>query len=299
MSSVFELFGIKKSQPFTPVSQLSINNYLHKLQLESERRFKIAPLAQAEDDNKLAITIVPGQGFDSKNLQHIELLNDSIHLFKDKSSQLKALDWKIASGVLVGVMATSLSFLPLVGALGLLGWGAALYYMNQRSALYTEYHESLTLLVATCNWSLGEGPEHRKNTDEDVTSNLTIRTMMASLYPVLTETQVKHLIADDIEDIFVKELQEYEQKFTLGLNTNGFFAKKDDSIALSKRGAEFERCIYGFNKGSTVDFLDALASFLPDVYRLAQRGVQQVKNSWNAKPAAPEVEAEQQALSLS
>lgn len=298
MSSVFELLGIKKPQSYTPVAQLSLNNYLHKLQLESEGFFKIEPIAQAEDGNKLAITIVAGQGFDLKKPEHIKLLNDSLYLFKEKSNQLKALDWKIASGVLVGVLATSLSFFPLVGTLGLLGWGAALYYINQRSALYAEYHESLTLLVATCNWSLGDGPEHRKNTDEDLTQNPAIRTMMASLYPVLTEAQVKHLIADDIEDIFVKELQEYEQKFTLGLNTNGFFAKKDDSIALSKRGAEFERCIYGFNKGSTVDFLDALASFIPDLYRLAQRSMQQMKNWWNAKPAVPEVEVEQQTLSL-
>lgn len=284
MSSVFELFGIKKPQSYTPVSQLSVNNFLHKLQRESERFFKIEPMAQAEDGNKLAITVASGQSFDLNIPQHLKLLNDSLYLFKEKSYQLKALDWKIASGVLVGVLATSLSFFPLVGALGLLGWGAALYYINQRSALYNEYHESLTLLVATCNWSLGQG--HRENTDEELTQNPAIRAMMATLYPVLTEAQVKHLIADDIEGIFVKELQEYEKTFS-GLNTN---VHKDESIALSKRGAEFERCIYGFNKGSMVDFLDALASFLPDVYRLAQRSVQQAKNWWNAKPAVQEEE---------
>lgn len=286
MSSAFELFGIKKPQSYTPVSQLSVNNFLHKLQLESEHFFKIEPIAQAENGNKLAITVASGQSFNLNNPQHLKLLNNSLYLFKEKSYQLKALDWKIASGVLVGVLATSLSFFPLVGALGLLGWGAALYYINQRSALYNEYHESLTLLVATCNWSLGQGPEHRKNTDEELTQNSAIRAMMATLYPVLTEAQVKHLIADDIEGIFVKELQEYEKTFS-GLNAN---VHKDESIALSKRCAEFERCIYGFNQGSMVDFLDALASFLPDLYRLAQRSVQQTKNWWNAKPAAQQEE---------
>ena len=49
-------------------------------------------------------------------------------------------------------------------------------------------------------------------------------------------------------------------------------SSEENRIALSKKGVEFNRCFYGFNKGGCVDFLDALASSLPDVYRALQYG---------------------------
>ncbi|OEH46732.1 hypothetical protein lpari_02200 [Legionella parisiensis] len=102
------------------------------------------------------------------------------------------------------------------------------------------------------------------------------------LYPVLTETQVRHLIANDIEEVFTQELHEYEKRFELGFKPESFF-KKDDTIALSKKGAEFSRCIYGFNKGGVMDFLDAIVSILPDLYRAAVHGCHQLKHWWQEK----------------
>ncbi|WP_392538112.1 hypothetical protein [Legionella sp. 227] len=289
MSSVLEFLGIKK-QLSTPVPQLGINNALYKRQLESQQYFTIESGAEAADGNKLAINIKKGQDFSTSNQQHIEFLNQCITLVKEKSNLLKSTDQKIVGSVVFG--ATALSFLPVVGFLGWIGWAATAYYITQRATAYAEYHEALTLLVGACNWSLGRGPEERKDTISNLTKNEAIRAMMAVLYPVLTEVQVRHLIADDIEGVFAKELQEYEERFQLGFNTDRFFSKQDDTIALSKKGAEFSRCIYGFNKGGFTDFLDAIVSILPDLYKAAVHAAQQMKYWWQEKTTAPEKEDE-------
>ncbi|KTC86251.1 hypothetical protein [Legionella cincinnatiensis] len=289
MASVFEFLGIKTQSVSTSVPLLGINTDPYKLQREAENYFVIPKSAQAANGNALAVNIKEGQNFLSTNSTHIEFLKKCIALFKDKSTQLHSVDQKILGSIAFGVVATALSFLPVVGFLGWIGWGAAVYYINQRATAYAEYHESLTLLVGACNWSLGEGPGKRKDRSiEQLTKNETVRHMMATLYPVLTEVQVGHLIADDIEDIFAQELKEYDTKFQLGFNPHQFFSKKDDIIALSKKGAEFNRCIYGFNKGGFTDFFDAIVSILPDLYKATLHGFQQLKYWWQGRTHSAE-----------
>ncbi|KTD13603.1 hypothetical protein Lgra_0895 [Legionella gratiana] len=289
MASVFEFLRIKTQSVSTSVPQLGINNELNRLQRESENYFVIPKSAQAANRNVLAVQVKEEQNFLSTNSTHIEFLNKCIALFKDKSAQLHSIDQKILGSVAFGVVATALSFLPVIGFLGWIGWGATVYYISQRATAYADYHESLTLLVGACNWSLGQGPGKRKDRSiEQLTKNETVRTMMATLYPVLTEIQVEHLLADDIEGIFAQELKDYEAQFQLGFNPHQFFSKKDDIIALSKKGAEFSRCIYGFNKGGFTDFFDAIVSILPDLYRATLQGFQQLKYWWQEKTHSSE-----------
>ncbi|KTD75692.1 hypothetical protein [Legionella waltersii] len=283
MPSVFELIGIKGQQNFTPIPQLGINSYLSTLETESQKYFFIEREAQAADGNQLGIRVVHGQDFLTSKHDHIDFISKCTALVKEKSAQLKSVDLKLMASVGFAVTATALSFLPVIGFIGWIGWAATAYYISQRATAYAEYHEALKLLVGACNWSLGQGPDDRKDTTKNLTGNETIRHMMAELYPVLTKTQVKHLIADDIEEIFAKELDEYESKFQLGFNPNRLFSNKDDIIALSKKGAEFKRCIYGFNKGGFTDFLDAIASIIPDLYNATMHGIQKLKYWWNEK----------------
>ena len=281
MPSAFEYFSIIKKQPVsTPISQLGISNPLNTLQLRSQHYFTIKAGAVAAGNNVLAVSMEEGQYYDPYNSEHNAYLDQCIDLVKKSSTRLKYLDLKITTSVIVGVVAASLSFFPLCTFLGLIGWGAALYYMYQRATAHAEYQEALTLLVATCNWSLGMDQKSRESSTDELTTNPSIRKMMAVLYPVLTKNQVKHLIAKDVEDIFVGELHEYKRKYEV--------ASKDDKIALSKKGAEFKRCIYGFNKGSAIDFLDALASVLPDLYRAAYHGFQQFQNWLQKKTGSPQ-----------
>ncbi|KTD70902.1 hypothetical protein [Legionella tucsonensis] len=297
MASVLETFGIKRQPSYTPIPQLGINSELNTLQLESQEYFAIDKEARAADDNILAITV--RQNFLTTNSNHIEFLNKCTALVKEKSMQLKSIDQKITGSVVFGATATALSFLPVIGYIGWIGWAAAAYFINKRATAYAEYHEALTLLVGACNWSLGTGPDDRKERTRNLTENKSIREMMAVLYPVLTETQVKHLIADDIEDVFTQELQEYEKRFQPGFESSRFFSKKDDTIALSKKGAEFSRCIYGFNKGGFTDYLDAIVSVLPDLYRAALHGWHRLTHWWQEKNAhSQETEAESHAHSL-
>jgi hypothetical protein len=51
-------------------------------------------------------------------------------------------------------------------------------------------------------WSLGQGPEAHDASKEELTSDADIREMMKTLYPVITEQQARHIIADDIEECF-------------------------------------------------------------------------------------------------
>ncbi|CAM2889866.1 Uncharacterised protein [Legionella steigerwaltii] len=289
-ASLLETFGIKK-QLETPVPQLGITSDLYTRQLESQQYFTIEKDAKAADGNKLAIHIQDEQNFRIATRNHIEFLNKCTALFKEKSTQLKSIDQKIAGSVAFGVAATALSFLPVVGFLGWIGWAATAYFINQRATAYAEYHESLTLLVGVCNWCLGEGPDKRKNSIPNLTKNEAIRNMMAALYPVLTKDQVNHLIADDIEKEFGKELEAYESRFQLGFFSKQN-AKQDDTIALSKKGAEFSRCIYGFNRGGFTDYLQAIVSILPDLYKAALHGAQRLKYWWQEKSNTPEKEDE-------
>lgn len=276
MASVFEFFGIKKQSEYTAIPRLSIKSPLSALQLKSERYFTISPVAEARDGNKLGVSVQGQQNFNLASVEHLDFLTRCVDQFNEKSIRLKAIDRNIAGSIILSIAASSLSFLPLLGSfllpLSWIGWGAAIYFMNQRGSAFTEYQESLTLLVAACNWSLGEKPTDPRA----VTQNPVIRSMMTVLYPVLTETQVKHLIADQIENVFIDELKEFKGQFAQGTHV---FSNERHNIALSKKGAEFNRCIYGFNKGSFVDFLDALASVIPDLFRVVQYGWQQ-GTSW-------------------
>ncbi len=283
MASVFESFGWKSQADYTVVPQLGINSRINQLQITSQRYFTVGENARAADGDILAVAVRTDQNFDLRGEAHRAHLRACIELFKEKSNALKVVDQKIAFSTVLGIVATSLSFIPFVGYFGLLGWGSALYYMTQRTKAAEEYQESLNLLVATCNWCLGEGPDARKSSKEDLTSNTDIRDMMTSLYPVLTEKQVRHLIADDIEDTFAQELRSYESKYRLTANTNGLFAaNSDESIARSKRSAEFNRCIYGYNKGNPSDYLDAFLSVFPDIYNSIHHGFKTIQHWWSS-----------------
>lgn len=277
MPSVFEYFNLAQDNS-TPVPQLASNTTFFQLQKEASDYFSVKENAAAADGNVLAVSIVEGQSFTLQNEKHAKFLTRCTELFKEKSDALKLLDKKIAGSVSLGVLATSLSFIPLVGYFSALGWGGSVYFVNQRGKAYSEYMESLNLLVCACNWSLGQGKDERLNNENDLCTAPTIRKMMTELYSVLTEKQARHLIADDIEGVFAKELVDFESKFSLSFSKNTLFANKsaDEYIALSKKGAGFTRCVYGFNKGRPIDFLDAFISIIPDLYRAIVDGFKQL-----------------------
>lgn len=271
--SLLELLGLGvfNQSKSTQLPPLAINSEIGLLSRQSESYFKILKGATT-DGSRLAVSPTK---FDLSDQNHTQFLENCTRLFSDQSKRLKELDQKLALGLVTGMVATSLSFIPFVGYFSILGWGSALYYFNQRAQVYKDYQESMTLLVGCCNWSLGIAGNAREQSG--LTKNPAIRNMMSALYPVLNEAQTRHLIDDAIEDIFDDERRAYEQGSTIKL--------VDKNIAQGKKAAQFQRCIYGFNKGSALDFIDAFLTLFPDMYRAIQDGFRTLQQRWSS-PAA-------------
>lgn len=278
----------------TPLPMLGIDSDLYQLQLQSKDFFTIEPGASAADGNQLAIFVkVPFQlklpntspqntrlslfpapvRNDTELAVQSKFIQDCISLFKLKSQKLRQIDNQIVSAVLLAVAAMSIPFLPFAGWIAMTAWISAIYLTHQRGNAYTEYHEALVLLVATCNWTLGDNI--RSNNVTDLTKANIIQEMMAQLYPVLTEAQTKHFIADDIELSFIDALKRYDSSlFSNSDMMDQARIPELEQLALKKRGAEFIRCVYGLNKGKPQDFLDALLMALPDLWRAAKNTAQ-------------------------
>lgn len=283
MASILESLSWQSQTDSTALQQLGVNNRIYQRQLESQRYFTIKDNAQATDGNALAIRLI--EPFSLTDNHHLSYLSGCTTLFKEKLETLQALDQKIVFSTILSMVATSLSFIPFVGYFSLLGSSSALYHIHKRSVAEVEYRESLNLLVANCNWSLGN------TCDTTLINRPEIRDMMSALYPVLTEKQVQHLIADEIEEAFKQELHHYEEKYRLINHTNYFFSSNsnDERIAQSKRSAEFKRCVYGYNKGNPSDYLDAFLSVLPDLYHATLHGFRRLQHWWDIEASSNEV----------
>lgn len=282
MASVFEAFGWKSQSAYTLISPLGIENRINQLQIQSQKYFTIGEKAQAADGDQLGVTVQANQAFNLAKPEHRAQLQACIALFKEQSAALKSIDKKIALSVVLGVVASSLSFISFVGYFGILGWGAAAWFLYNRANVSKEYQESLKLLVATCNWTLGPSAAARCSQKEGLTQDPDIREMMSLLYPALNEQQIKHLVADDIEEVFARELRDYEKQHLVNPTINRFFsANADERIARSKRSAEFTRCIYGYNKGGARDYIDAFLSIFPDLYHAIIHGFKRAQHWWS------------------
>ncbi len=281
-----ELFGPLMDPTFstdsTPISQFKLNypateTGARSIPLRSEDYFTIKPNAVAKDkssDADLPITIA--QRFSL--VAHRNIITEHTEFYKTKSTALVALDKKIMSAILLALVAAHAPFIslvvPFVGLVATIAWVAAFYLLGQRINVYNEYHDSLLLLVGTCNWSLGS--TNRQDTEVNLARSPEIKAMMSELYPVLSETQIKHLIADDIEQQYAEALKNYNDSFKYPFLS--FLNHADNAAAraisnelegpaLKKRGAEFIRCVYGLNRGSAKDTLYVFANAIPDFVR--------------------------------
>ena len=279
MASFLDYCGFNTPEK-TLLPRLRIHSSTFELQSKSETYFQIPETALADDGNELAIFIQ--ENFTTSKAEHTNFMNSCTTNYEKNAALLYDLDKKIISSLLVAVVASSLSVLPILGWLAVAGTFAALYFSMQRGALYEEQQESLKLLVGVCNWSIGPGPNVRTDTKQNLVECEAIQRMMDQL-TILDETQTKHFLADDIQAHFLGLL-------ATSYNSFRFFSKSNDAalvskahvprpaleqVALKQRAAEFNRCIYGLNKGTEKDFIDAFLSALPDLW-------QAMKNTWTA-----------------
>ena len=244
--------------------------------IRSEKYFQIKPNALAKDGNRndedLPISFRKSDAF--KLETHAQIVKDHTKLYQDKYNALFNLDLKITGSLILAIAAMYTPFIPFVGLVAIAGWMATFYFLNQRADLYNDYHDSLILLSATCNWALGTA-KHLDN-PEDLAKAPVIKDMLDCLYAVLTKKQVQHLIDDQIEHFFQGSLDSYDSRFKFPL-LSGLFStpnrvaeeidKELEKTALKQRGADLIRCAYGLNRGKGADFLRMLALAIPDLLR--------------------------------
>ena len=240
--------------------------------LRSQEYFTIKMNAVAKDRNHsndgLPIRI-------SKNfslLEHASIVTDHTDLYKEKSAALVSNDRKMWSALLIAVIAPNIPFIPFLGLVAFVAWMATFYFLNQRATLNTEYKDARTLLIATCNWALGPNLQSRTNNVNDLTNSHEINAMMEQLFPVLSKTQVKHLIADDIEGEYTNALEVRAQRTQIPLASffssnqykiTKFVSRELEETALKQSTAEVIRCIYGHNRGEDVmDLLRVVSTFI-------------------------------------
>ncbi len=238
--------------------------------LRSQEYFTIKMNAVAKNnnqsDNNLPIEIL--QKFSLS--EHAKIVTDHTNLYKEKSDALVSNDRKMWSALLIAVIAPNIPFIPFLGLVAFVAWMATFYFLNQRAPLNTEYKDARTLLIATCNWALG--PEVRQDSKEKLIASAEINAMMDQLFPVLSQTQVKHLIADDIENKYTEALVARAQRTKIPLasffssnpsRAAQFVSRELEETALKQSTAEVIRCIYGHNRGEDVmDLLRVVSAFI-------------------------------------
>ncbi|MEI6095958.1 MAG: hypothetical protein WCR08_10990 [Gammaproteobacteria bacterium] len=202
--------------------------------------------------------------------EHAAIVTDHTNLYKEKSDALVLNDKKMWSALLIAVIAPIIPFIPFLGLVAFVAWMATFYFLNQRATLNTEYKDARTLLIATCNWALG--PKDRRDSKEDLIASAEIKAMMDELFPVLSQTQVKHLIADDIEKQYTDALEARAQRTKIPLasffssnpsRAAQFVSRELEETALKQSTAEVIRCIYGHNRGENeMDLLRVVSNFI-------------------------------------
>ena len=283
MQAYFEylpFFGTTSEKVKLP--QLAVDNSLHQFQLESKKYFTIDANAEATNGNKLAIT--PVVLFNIDTPEQINFIERATKKFTDASTALKAIDSQIAQSLLLSVNASAVTILPFLGTVGWvcswIGLGYAVKKFADRQLAYQDYNESMTLLMGTCNWSLGV---LNTSAPETITNHPAVKSMLNVLYPVLTKKQIECLIADEIESGFVASHQQEQDKSSGYFSTFfGSYINPHDKTTFGKIGTNISHSAYGFGKGSPMDTLLVMFTSIPDIFRAVSNGFSDVMKKWNA-----------------
>jgi|GEM_PF-6782476 len=263
-------YAILSDESFTQMSDTPEKRTAPFYFIRSQNYFVIKANAVAKDRNHSndELPILISENFSLAN--HAAIVTDHTNLYKEKSDALVLNDKKMWSALLIAVIAPSIPFVPFLGLVAFVAWMATFYFLNQRATLNTEYKDARTLLIATCNWALG--PKDRIDSKERLTASPEINAMMNELFPVLSKTQVKHLIADEIENQYTEALEARAQRTKIPLAS--FFSSNSsraaqsvsrelEETALKQSTAEVIRCIYGHNRGENeMDLLRVVSNFI-------------------------------------
>ena len=163
-----------------------LNEYLSDLQLN-----KIAKAYQA--------TIVTP--FDIKSPAHTLLISQCNTELASRYSALKRLDFQIATGALVGIVAFALSYILPLSLVALAGFAFSAWCFGKREQTALAFKSALNNSVKCMHWSLGAIPA---SSQQEILNSEVINTMTKILAPLTNNAQLASLIDDKCENEFIK-----------------------------------------------------------------------------------------------
>ena len=284
------------NEAFQDMNENTGNRSDHFYFLRSEQYFTININAVARNSKHFSnqqdyLPITIKQDF-KNNLAHTTIISEHTELYKRKANALVANDQYMWNAIAIALIAPTIPFIPFIGLLAIPAWIAAFYFLNQRNTLNLEYKDARTLLIATCSWALGPKSQERHATQLAATPE--INSMMEQLYPILSPTQVEHLIADGIEKQYIDALAARDSRTKIPFAS--FFSNNDsraaqvvsnelEKTALKQRTSEVIRCIYGHNRGE--DEMDLLRVVTNFIFVDIRRAMYNAASAYYTPAAAP------------
>ncbi|WP_419419805.1 hypothetical protein ACNVED_00435 [Legionella sp. D16C41] len=172
---------------------------------------------------------LPREAFNYKNPIHLEIIEKQISQFKEAADTLKAIDYNIFLGVIVGSSCYFGSYIfPLV-TFSIAGFSLAAHAHAKRPIAYEKYRQALDELVATYEWSMG------KNTGDHWYKLAVgpLQNLILTLGPCVAPEIIHTWTADDLKPN--------------SLNPKNFFSTRRTDIS-----EEFEKQLAKFAAGTQV-----------------------------------------------
>jgi len=242
-------------------------------------------LVSLKNSNKIKKYLNEATGFNPKDTDHTDLLDECRVLVKQDLHALHVLDCKIIGAIAVSIAAIGASII--FPAFGIVSLGALAYLgrlSKQRQVLDEEYRKNLNNLVGCCEWVLADVPKSKQNAIFNCKS---VTEMIDTLAPVTNKEQLETMIDDSIEQHFIVQGDNTKEK----LAANNDISKKVLGRPLNQKERDLYFSIYGYKQGQWTDILVGL-------YYLSVHGVSWVKKSvsglWKEK-AAPVEPTEEEA----
>lgn len=171
--------------------------------------------------------------FASTERSHLSIITNCIAQIYEKQQLVKSIDKKAAAALTIGTAALVFSFIPFNWAVTIAGFSYGFYQLGLRDNAYKEYTQALEDLKQCCNWALN-------HTDATVVRdnlvNPTVMNILPALAPLMSQTELKHVLHDEIENNLIKET----------------------GIDFEKQNHTFEYKLYGYKQGSFKDVMNGI-----------------------------------------
>ncbi len=229
---------------------------------------------QGNDKNK------PRFSFKPDNPDHIKLISQCKDLLLQKLNDLHAIDIKMLAGFTVGVAAFALSWLLPFTAVAIAGFAYGAYQLGVRQHAYKEYSDTLETLKDICNWTLNDSNMQVEALNQTM-KNQTICEMAEVLTTLMNEEQLRAVIRDDIEEVYVNQAHQNDEE---DVRVQGY------KLLDATQTKNLKFAVYGMEQGGILDILQGLGHAIQN----AVKALFNMIRGHDASPAQAQNEEQQQ-----